>query len=293
MNGGALAITGAGGNLGQRVAVRLAVRPVSVRLITRDGAKAPTTPNGDLVVNPGGYADREGMKRAFDGCRAALIVSATEAPDRVSLHESAIAAAVEAGVERIVYTSFAKAAADSTFTFARDHFATEQILRECGVPFVIARNNLYMDVLPGFVGADGVLRGPAGDGQIAPICRDDVAIALVTMLTGNGVEGETYELAGSQRLTMAKVAAEISSVCGREISYVDETVEQARESRAAFDPPDWQLEGWISTYQAIAAGELGESNTTMRDLTGRPPMRFNDFLWENPTTWFGLRPEGA
>jgi NAD(P)H dehydrogenase (quinone) len=55
---------------------------------------------------------------------------------------------VAAGVERIVYTSFIGAAADATFTFARDHFHTEEHIRAKGVSFTFSRQNLYMDLLP-------------------------------------------------------------------------------------------------------------------------------------------------
>ena len=45
---------------------------------------------------------------------------------------------------------------------------------------------------------------------------------------------------------------------GREVSYHDETVEEAYESRRQWEAPDWQYDAWVSTYTAIAAGELAE-----------------------------------
>ena len=70
----------------------------------------------------------------------------------------AIDAAVEAGIERIVYTSFLAAAPDATFTFARDHFHTEQYIRSTGLGFGFLRSSLYLDVVPFFAGDDGVIR---------------------------------------------------------------------------------------------------------------------------------------
>jgi uncharacterized protein YbjT (DUF2867 family) len=47
-------------------------------------------------------------------------------PARLEQHYSAIDAAVAAGVERIVYTSFLSAAPQATFAHAREHHLTEQ-----------------------------------------------------------------------------------------------------------------------------------------------------------------------
>ena len=87
-----------------------------------------------------------------------------------------------AGVERIVYLSFYGASPDSTFTFGRDHWHTEQHIRGSGVAFVFLRDNLYLDVVPLLDSPEGVIAGPAGDGRVAAVARDDVADAAVTVL---------------------------------------------------------------------------------------------------------------
>src|SRR5690349_213572 len=118
MAGERIGVTGATGGLGGRVARRLADRGIEQRLLVRDEARAPRLEHADVAVF-GGYDDPEGMRRALDGIETLLLVSAAEDPDRVRLHRGAVDAAVAAGVERIVYTSFVAAAPDSTFTFGR------------------------------------------------------------------------------------------------------------------------------------------------------------------------------
>ena len=112
----------------------------------------------------GSYDDAEGLRRAFDGTRTLLMVSASEAPDRQRLHANVVDAAVAAGVERIVYTSFFGAAPDCTFTFGRDHWHAEEHIRASGLGHTFLRDNLYIDFTPLLVGADGVIRDrpPAG-----------------------------------------------------------------------------------------------------------------------------------
>ena len=72
------------------------------------------------------------MRAAFAGADTVFLIPAAESADRVEQHQTAVDAAVAAGVGRIVYLSFLNAAPDATFTLARDHWATEQHIRATG-----------------------------------------------------------------------------------------------------------------------------------------------------------------
>ena len=218
------------------------------------------------------------MRDAFEGLDTLFLCSAREAADRVEQHKIAVDAAVAAGVERIVYLSMIGAAADATFTFARHHFLTEQHIRASGVAFTFSRQNLYMDLLPLIAGPDSVIRGPGGHGRVVPVLRDDVADALLTMVTEVGHEGATYELSGPDALTLDDLAGELSRSLGRTVTYENETLEQARASRAGYRAPDWELEGWITTYTAIAAGEFDVLTDDVTRLTGHPPVSVHELL---------------
>ena len=130
-----IAVTGATGALGSRVAARLAARKAKQPLIVRDLARVPAIAGVEAVeMGPRGYRDQAAFTEALAGCETLLSISGREAAERVVEHAHAVRAAVDAGVARIVYTSFLGAASDATFTFARDHFATEQLIREAGWP---------------------------------------------------------------------------------------------------------------------------------------------------------------
>ena len=77
-----------------------------------------------------------------------FMVSARESARRVDEHVSFIGAAVAAGVRHVVYTSLYQAAADAVFTFARDHWATEEHIRASGLRWTFLRNCLYLDLVP-------------------------------------------------------------------------------------------------------------------------------------------------
>jgi NAD(P)H dehydrogenase (quinone) len=272
-----IGVTGATGEIGRRVAARLAASGERARLLVREASRAPQH-DGHAVAEFGGYDDPDGMRRAFDGVSTLLLVSGREAADRVAQHTRAVDAARAAGVGRIVYLSVISAAPDATFTFARDHFHTEQHIQASGMAFTFSRQNLYMDLVPLLAGEDGVIRGPAGDGRLAPVLRDDVADALLAMLTGPGHEGMTYELTGPESSTLAELAAAVSATADRIVTFRDETLEEAYASRAAYGAPEWEVEGWISTYTAIAAGEFDVVTDHVARLTGHEPVSVHDFL---------------
>ena len=265
-----IGVTGATGHLGGGVARRLAERGDAQRLIVRDPSRAPRLEGAEVAV--ASYGDGPALVDAFDGVDTLLLVSATEAPDRVALHTSAIDAAVAAGVRRIVYTSFIGAAPDATFTFARDHWATEQHLRTGGPAYTILRDNLYLDLIPHLAGEDGVIRGPAGDGRVGAVHRDDIADAAVAALTEDGHDGTTYELTGPESLSMTRIAEALG------VSYHAETLDEAYRSRESYGAPAWEVAGWVTSYAAIAAGELDVVTNHVERLTGHPPMSLGELL---------------
>ncbi len=44
------------------------------------------------------------------------------------------------------------------------------------------------------------------------------------------------------------------------------------------DTPDWQIEAWVSTYTAIAKGELAAVSDDLPQLLGRAPLNFEDVV---------------
>jgi NAD(P)H dehydrogenase (quinone) len=271
-----IAVSGASGYVGGATARLLAERGLPLRLIVRDLARAP-----DLAAEvraASSYGAGGEMRAALEGVETFFLVPAEEAPDRVEQHKTAIDAAVAAGVRRIVYLSFVDARPEATFTLGRHHWATEEHVRASGMPYTLPRMNLYLDFVPRMVSDDGVIAGPAGDGRLAAVARDDVAAVCAELLTSEGHEGRSYDITGGQALSFAEIAAELSRLTGREVTYKDETLEEAWASRAVYGAPDWQVEAWISTYTSVAAGDLAAVTDTVERFTGRPPLTLADIL---------------
>jgi uncharacterized protein YbjT (DUF2867 family) len=266
-----IAVTGATGKLGGRVARRLAGLGATQRLLVRDPARAPHLPGAAVVQ--AAFADRDAVRRALDGVPVVLMVSASESPDRVEQHRAFVDAAAAAGAGHLVYVSFAGAAPDATFTHARDHWHTERHIRAAGLPFTFLRDNLYADFLPDLAGTDGVIRGPAGDGRVAAVAQDDIAEAATAVLTDPGAHtGRTYDLTGPEALTLHEIAALLG------VTYAPQTVAEAYRSRASYGAPGWLVDAWVSTYTAIAAGELADVSDAVPRLTGHRAMSVAELL---------------
>lgn len=274
-----VAISGVTGHISGTVLRRLANIGEHAHIIglVRDAARAPQREGVEIRVAD--YADADACEKALAGVDVFFMVSASEAEDRVPQHLNVINAAVSAGVKHIVYTSFVGAGPDATFTLARDHGRTEEAIRASGMAFTILRNNFYLDVLPLFADESGVIRGPAGEGRVAAVARADVVDVAIAVLRKPELQaGRILELTGGEALTLAEVASRASVILEKPMTFANETVAQAHASRAHLNAPAWQLDAWVSTYTAIAAGELEVVSGTVLMLTGHDPRTLEDVL---------------
>ena len=283
-----IALTGTTGLVGSAVLERLGGSPI---LIGRDATKlAP-----GFEAREAAYGDAA-MTDALAGVDTLFLVSGRESATRRAEHLATVSAAADAGVRRIVYLSFLGAAPDSTFTLGRDHYFTELAIRESGVAFTFLRDSLYQDYLPFMTGEDGVIRGPAGTGRLSAVARDDVAELAAVVLRGTDGgsaehtrhDGVTYAVTGPEALTLAEVAEQLTAASGRPVSFHNETETEAYESRAKYNAPAFEVEGWVTSYQSIGVGEMAEVSGDVERILGRPPISFAEFLSAHPESYAHL-----
>lgn len=284
-----IAITGSTGHIGGMVAERLADQGAELRLIVRDAHEAPAIAGVDIAP-ASDYLATDEMQHALGGVDTLFLVSGRESENRLEQHYSAIDAANAAGVSRIVYTSFIGAAPDATFTHARVHHATEQSIIQSGMNYAIQRDNMYLDFIPMMTGTDGIIRGPAGDGRFTPVARTDVADAAVALLLDDSYDGGIYNITGDERLSFRHIANRMTALTGKAVEYVHESEDEAYASRSHLGAPDWEIEGWVTSYLAIAAGEMDVVSEDVLELTGHAPTQLDAFLSEHPETWEHIEP---
>jgi hypothetical protein len=81
---------------------------------------------------------------------------------------------------------------------------------------------------------------------------------------------------------MAELVAQLTNASGELITYDAETLDQAYASRASYGAPDWEVAGWVTTYAAVAAGELDVVSSTVADIAGHEPMSLAEYLAKFP-----------
>jgi NAD(P)H dehydrogenase (quinone) len=218
------------------------------------------------------YDDPESVARAVKGTDRVLLVSGSELGKRVAQHGAVVDAARDAGARHLVYTSAPKAD-DTTLAVAPEHKATEELIREAGLPYTILRNNWYTEnYAPDLATAreTGVLVSSAGEGRVASAPRADYAGAAAVVLTEDGHEGQVYELAGDEPWTFQELADALGEVLGREVELreLDTDEHVALLEGVGLDAG---TAGFVATLSRnIRDGELAHADGTLSRLLGRP-----------------------
>ena len=274
-----IGITGVTGKLGSYVADLVDKKGIASVHLARSPERAKVYASAELRKMV--YANTPEVVEALKGIDVLLMVSARENPERVKEHKEFLDAAKLAGVQHIVYTSFYGADEKATFTLSRDHAQTEAYIKELGFTYTFLRDNFYLDFLIDMALENGEIRGPAGSGQVSAVARKDTSrVAAEILLNPKEWENQTLNLTGPEDLSMEEIVALLSKETGKTIAYVDESVEEAYESRKKWPAQTWEYDAWVSTYTAIKAGEQAGVSTDVEKVLGRPAMNLIDVLKE-------------
>ena len=274
-----IGITGVTGKLGSYVADLVDQQGISSIHLARSPERAKVYASAEIrkIV----YTNTPKVVEALKGVDVLLMVSARENPERVEEHKSLLDAAKLAGVQHIVCTSFYGADEKATFTLSRDHAQTEAYIKKLGFTYTFLRDNFYLDFFIDIALENGEIRGPAGRGRVSAVARKDTSrVAAEILLNPKEWENQTLNLTGPEDLSMEEIVELLSKETGNAITYVDESVEEAYESRKKWPAQTWEYDAWVSTYTAIKAGEQAGVSTDVEKVLGRPAMSLIDVLKE-------------
>ncbi|PTE09318.1 SDR family oxidoreductase [Mesorhizobium helmanticense] len=293
-----LLVTGASGQLGRGVIHHLLdtlkVAPTQVIATTRDPASLADLAARGVTVRAADFNDKASLTSAFEGADRVLIISTGDldlkSGKRLKQHETAVAAAKEAGVSHLLYTSMPNPEPVSPVLFAGDHYGTEQAIKESGIPYTIFRNgwyqeNLFMS-LPHAI-ASGHWYTSAADGRTAHGARDDMAAAIAAGLASGSRESKTYTLTGPQAYTVAEIAALVTEVTGKPLEVIQLPDEALTEGVKAAGVPEDFARIIVSLDANTRSGRINMVTDAIETLSGRKPKSLKQFLEANKAALAG------
>jgi NAD(P)H dehydrogenase (quinone) len=264
-------ISGASGQLGGMAVEELLARgvaPSDLILVSRTPETLERYARMGASTRFGDFTQPESLAAAYAGGDKMLLISLNTrgnpnprvATERAALHQVAIDAAVAAGVDHIVYTSYVDAERN-TSPFAVDHALTEVMLRESGVAWTSLRDQWYADRIVGeaaeMIRAGRVIVDPNEIGA-AYVTREDCAAAAAAVLATSGHENRIYEITGPERILRRDLARIASEISGVPIEVIVATPDQVDDLPQA--PPSSEV---LSTHFFDLTGRRG---TTARQI---------------------------
>ncbi len=221
-------IAGATGQLGGTIARKLLRAGVPVRALGRNPTKLDALATLGAQTIPCDLRDRAAVDRA---CRDVEQVVTTannvmgrgaNSPNRVDvlMHHNLSAAAKANGVRRILYIGArGVGGADSPVDYFRVKHQVEQVIKGCGVPYVVLSPSAFMDLWVPMIGDGIVAKHVAtlfGDGT--SVCNyiavDDVAEIATRILGRREIENETIEIGGPSTISLNDLATMIETTLG-------------------------------------------------------------------------------
>jgi NAD(P)H dehydrogenase (quinone) len=270
-----IAVTGASGHLGRLVVTSLlkTVAPSKIVAAVRSPEKVSDLASRGVVIRHADYSRSDTLTPAFSGVDTLLLISGSEVGRRVEQHKAVVAAARQAGVKHILYTSLLHADR-SPLRLGEEHRQTEAALRTSGIPFTILRNSWYTE---NYVGAArqavslGVHYGCAGAGRVSAASRADYADASAAVLTAKDDQsGRIYELAGDESFTLAEFAAEVARQSGKPVRYQDLPESEYKAVLEKAGLPELIAATVANADAGISKGALFDDSHQLRALIGRP-----------------------
>lgn len=269
-----IAITGASGQLGRLVIEALLKKLPATEIVAavRNPDRAADLAARGVHVRHADYDQPATLEVAFRGVDNLLLISSSEVGSRLPQHRAVINAASRAGVKLIAYTSLLHADM-SPLGLAAEHKATEALLKDSGLPFVLLRNGWYSENYLASVPTAlqyGALIGSAGDGRIASAARADYAAAAAAVLTAENQAGRVYELAGDESYSLAELAAEVARQAEQPVVYQNLPEAEFKAALVGAGLPD-AFAGLLADSDAGAAqGALFDDSHQLSQLLGRP-----------------------
>lgn len=277
-----IVVTGATGTIGSRVVTNLVQQGADVVALVRDEKKATNLRAAGARLALGTFEDLASLRTAFANADTVVLTTAANAHAGKQA-ETAIAAARDAKVRKIVRVSAVKADPDGPTDNTKQHGRTEAQVRASGLTYCIVRPQVFMQNLLWSLGSilgAGKLYFGTGNGRMGMIDTRDISDCITIAATSASHDGETLELTGPSSIDYNAVAAAIGKGLGRDVVYVAVPPAAAGDAVRALGADDWTV-SLVADYCAAYAKGFGDFTTdNIKRITGRAPRSMDDFVRE-------------
>lgn len=277
-------VTGATGALNGFTVEHLLQRiaPSDIGVSVRNPDRAQHLADQGVRVRQGSYDDPDALRHSFADAEQVLLVSSSDVTaDVITQHRTAIDAAVEAGAQRILYTSALGTSFNSPYPPLAIHAATEQHLAESGVSWTTLRNGFYGDLgdLLGPWQTTGTIAKPA-DGPFSWIDRRDAGEAAATILTNASSLDGPVNLTLPSPVTLADFATHAAELSSHPVERIVVEDEEWIAGEVANGVPEAAARFTLTMFQATRSGHFAHPDPTLSRLLGRAPRTISDQLRE-------------
>lgn len=276
-------VTGASGNIGRPLVQQLKAAGAAVIAGSSSGKSVDGVPSRHVD-----FGDVASLQTAFTGVDT-LFLLLPLVPNKVALAKNAIAAAKAAGVKHIVRSSGAGADPAAGFALPKLQGEIDQLIIESGIAYTLVRPATFMQNFATYFAGmiqGGALYLPQGEGRVSFIDVHDIAAVNATILQNPAAHaGKAYTLTGATALSNAEAVKAIGNAIGKTVSYVAVPDEAAIASMKGMGMDDWTIDQMMSLHQLTAAGYAAGTTDTVRQLIGREPIGFTQFVADHKSAW--------
>ena len=272
-------ITGATGNIAGVTLPHLLSSAADVRALIRDESKAEELKALGVEVVIGDLSQPQTLDAAFDGVDKVLLIIPV-APNAVELGHNALAAAQRSGTPHVILVSSNVPEPVNETEVGRQSIITEAELENAGIPYTIIRPTFFMQntMMAGqTVAAQGMVYLPCSVGRLGMIDVRDVGAAAAQLLLSDEHEGKTYVLTGPASISISDVASTLSSVLGKEVTYVNVPFEAAKEAMMAMGLPDWMADMYNEMFKNFGQNGADFATADVENITGRQAISYQQF----------------
>lgn len=277
-------IVGASGSVGSQVASRLARQGAQVLALTSQRERADKV-EGNIRWVFANLKSGEGVGAAFEGVDRALVFAPPGYVPQNEIISPLLKEAVRRRLEKVVLMTALGANAVDTAPLR----LAELELERSGLAYNIVRPNWFMQNFATYWSAaintqDKILL-PTGKAKGSFIDVRDIADVIVRLISTNDLDNRAFDLTGGQSLDHDEVAAILSRVSGRKISYQDIPPAALKEALLGAGTPEDYADFLLLILGFFAQGYSAHTTTAVKELLGREPISFDQFAADYKPAW--------